>query len=207
MAVEVLGEMGIDMKGRTASSLESAQRQRYTYDVYVSIDSPYSEKGSDAHQRASSSRQLEHVAPSETYSDPLLAHPMPSHWSIAFDATDARQKWDIWSPRDPSIYHQNSTRRFQDDLYEGEPLFMRPQMSLLRRAAKVSDRWELAEVGERYAMESEEEQLKRFRIARNTLCTKCVHLLRRLEDYYGETLLTNEKPLKCVPSTAFVASE
>nr|CCC50285.1 conserved hypothetical protein [Trypanosoma vivax Y486] len=29
--------------------------------------------------------------------------------------------WEIWSPRDPSIFHERSTRKFQDHFYEGEP--------------------------------------------------------------------------------------
>lgn len=96
------------------------------------------------------------------YGDPLLAAATPAHWTVAQDTTDSRQSWTLWSPRDPTIFHETSTRKFQDNVYEGEPLFMRVQPSDLRKACRVQRRWELPSLAERYAMETEAEQFARF---------------------------------------------
>lgn len=123
------------------------------------------------------------------YGDPLLASGMPAHWKVAQDTTDSRQSWTLWSPRDPAIFHENSTRKLQDHLYEGEPLFMRVQPSDVRRACRVQRRWELPALTEPFAMETEAEQFGRFVAARDSLAPLCVELIQDLEREYGEALL------------------
>ncbi|EPY33307.1 hypothetical protein STCU_02321 [Strigomonas culicis] len=192
LAVDVMREVGLDIAHQSPSSLEGAQRQRYTYDVYVSVDAPYTNRTEGRYERTHAQQQTEDDDGRGLYSDPLLAPATPAHWSVAFDAADTREKWELWSPRDPTIFHEDSTRKFQDHLYEGEPLFMRSQLSLLRRAAKVSERWEVPEVAEPFAMEREGPQRERFVAARNALYEHCVRLVRHLESFYGEELLVND---------------
>lgn len=196
LAIEVMREVGVDMASQSVSSLDSARRQRGTYDVYVSIDAPYANRTADRFQRPA---PLEGSS-SSLYGDPLLAPPLPAHWEYAADATDVRQQWNIWSPRDPAVFYENSTRKFQDFLYEGEPLFMRLKPSRLRLSAKISERWEMQDVAERYALETRAQQRRRFRDARNELAQRSLALLRRLEEHYGEELVTNTKLLQTLSS-------
>lgn len=204
LAMQAMADVNIRIDGQTSTSLEGARRQRSTYDVYIGIDEPYTHRSSDHYQQryefeqeqqqgqliksgaqltASSSLSL------NAYSDPLLAAAMPSHWQVAQDTTDSRQSWTLWSPRDPRIFHETSTRKLQDHLYEGEPLFMRVQPSELRRGCRVRRRWEVPAVAERYAVESEAAQLVRFVNARTQLASLCEQLILVLEKEYGESLL------------------
>ncbi|KPI87842.1 hypothetical protein ABL78_3069 [Leptomonas seymouri] len=203
LAVKAMADVGIRIDGQSCTSLEGARRQRCTYDVYVGIDDPYTGRSSDQYERRPQCDEEPGVArdttagvlaaaPSsslEMYSDPLLASAMPSHWTVAQDSTDCRQTWTLWSPRDPSIYHANSTRKFQDHLYEGEPLFMRLQPMELRRGCRVQRRWQIPSVTQRYAMETEGEQLARVMRVRTQLAPLCMELVRDLEKEYGEVLL------------------
>jgi protein-tyrosine-phosphatase len=206
LAVRAMTDVGIRIDRQSSTSLEGARRQRSTYDVYVSIDEPYVHRTSDRYQRLcnaedddvgdgkrSSSLTSQITAASSSalgaYSDPLLAATMPSHWTVAQDTTDGRQSWTLWSPRDPSIYHETSIRKFQDDLYEGEPLFMRVRPTELRNACRVRRRWELPTITERYAMETEAEMFARVVRARDALAPLCVELIKDLEKEYGEVLL------------------
>ncbi|KEG08497.1 hypothetical protein DQ04_07041000 [Trypanosoma grayi] len=218
LAVKVMHDIGIDISGQSVSSLTSARRQRDTYDVYVSIDSSYERKMTDKSQRPTGDIQRCAAADAHdnnnkrndgqcqnlkgghdkngggeeeeaVYYDPLLVPSTPSHWSIGADATDVRRHWQVWSPRDPSIFHETSTRKFQDHHYEGEPLFMQLRASDMRNRAKVSERWEMDELATRYALERHSEHEARFVRARETLLWRCEALLRRLEGHYGERLL------------------
>nr|CCC92708.1 unnamed protein product [Trypanosoma congolense IL3000] len=128
--------------------------------------------------------------------DPLLVPSTPSHWSVGADATDIQRQWKIWSPRDPSIFHENSTRKFQDHIYEGEPLFMQLKPCRRRTLAKLTERWEMEEVAVRYPMERRFEQELRFAQARTQLLQRCVSLLRRMEEHYGEQFLLNTNLLR-----------
>ncbi|KAH8618703.1 hypothetical protein ERJ75_000254700 [Trypanosoma vivax] len=121
--------------------------------------------------------------------DPFLVPSTPSHWSVGADAADVRRRWEIWSPRDPSIFHERSTRKFQDHLYEGEPLFMRLRQCTLRTRAKISERWEVDEIATRYAVERHCEQEFRFVHARDIIVRHCATLLSRLEKHYDAKLL------------------
>lgn len=196
LAVKVMEAVGVDISRQSCSSLESAQRQRGTYDVYVSIDAPYDNRREDRYQRTTHTKAVEDDQGYDLYNDPLLAMAMPAHWSTGLDAADARQRWTLWSPRDPTIFHETSVRKFQDDLYEGEPLFMRLQRSPLRQSCKLSERWEVAEVTTAYAMERVAAQERRFLVARDDIAHRCVELVRRLEAYYGEPLLMSEECVK-----------
>lgn len=231
-AIASMRSVGIDIAGQPVSSLESAMRQRDTYDVYISIDASYRNRRADRFQRLRRVAQEEGRDPcqadhhhrtyeyddsaaaaspcaaqtwitdtndaeatSSSYTENaslsnLLVPATPSHWTVATDAADARQRWELWSPRDPSIYYENSTRKFQDHLYEGEPLFARLRHSRLRLAAAVlSQRWEVAEVATAYAMERAAEQRARVDAARNVIAARCVQLLRELEKKYDESLI------------------
>ncbi|CCW64215.1 unnamed protein product [Phytomonas sp. EM1] len=196
LAVKAMAEVGIDISTLISSSLEFARRKSRTYDVYISVDASYANRRADRHQRSHKVAEFEDDDGRELYGDPMLAMAMPSHWAVARDAADARQRWNIWSPRDPTIFYENSTRKFQDHLYEGEPLFMRLEISAMRADVKVSERWEVGEVSEPFAMEREDQQLKRFRHARARLATESVRLLRYLEEYYGERMLVSDSCLK-----------
>ncbi|PBJ74712.1 hypothetical protein BCY84_12029 [Trypanosoma cruzi cruzi] len=226
LAVKVMQEIGIDISGQSVSSLESARRQRDTYDGYISIDCGYDCRMTDKTQRpsaglrgqvrdvpginmdaasvkddqenyvvASSSSEEENVV---GY-DPMLVPSMPSHWEYGVDATDAQRHWKIWSPRDPSIFHENSTRKFQDHLYEGEPLFMQLHTSFMRVRMKVSERWEMDEISTRYVLERRSEHEVRFLRAREELLRCCAAFLSRLEKHYGESLLLDGEVLKKAP--------
>lgn len=193
LAVRVMADVGLDIAWHRATSLEAARRQRSTYDVYVSIDAPYTSRQSDTyHQSYRSALEEKNRGRSPLLHDSMLATSTPSHWTCAMDTTDARQQWQLWSPRDPSIYHETSTRKFQDHLYSGEPLFMRMRGSRLRQCCRLSRRWEVEEVGRRFAMETTRHQLGRFIDARNALAYLCHGLVMELEDYYGETWLHQE---------------
>ncbi|KPA73662.1 putative mitochondrial low molecular weight protein tyrosine phosphatase [Leptomonas pyrrhocoris] len=209
-AVKAMADVGIRIDRQSSTSLEGARRQRSTYDVYVSIDDPYPDRGSDRYhqqqrqqpwgereeeqdaERGNSGEGALSAAASssrELFSDPLLASATPKHWTVAQDSTDGRQAWTLWSPRDPRIFHATSTRKLQDHLYEGEPLFARVRPTELRRGCRVQRRWQVPSVTERYAVETAEEQLARVVDARTQLAPLCMELIRGLEEDYGETLL------------------
>lgn len=189
LAIKVMKAIGIDISGQSVSTLEAARRQPHTYDVYISIDAPYTNRRADRYQRHFTAKEAEDYAGRELSGDPLLAPSTPSHWWIGLDSTDAQQRWTHWSPRDPSVFHEKSTRRLQDHIYEGEPLFMHLGTSMLRRHTKVTERWEVAEVNERYAMESSEDHEQRFVASRDLIEAKCLLFVRRLETYYKQPLL------------------
>lgn len=200
MAMRTMRRFGVDISGNSPSSLESARRQQDTYDVYISIDAPYHSRRADRFQRTALAKAAEERAHGHAgdslYGDPLLAPPTPSHWGIGSDATDVRQRWTLWSPRDPSIFHETSTRKLQDHLYAGEPLFMRLEASAMRVGMKVTERWELEEVTAPFAMERPYEQQRRFDAAGEELCARAIRLLRRLGQHYGEDFLVNDSLLR-----------
>ncbi|RNF10418.1 protein-tyrosine phosphatase [Trypanosoma rangeli] len=228
LAVKVMRDIGIDISGQFVSSLESARRQRDTYDAYISIDCSYDRRTTDKTQRPSAvvKRHVADVAQRSTdttrmrddehgdaggapapcedeeqeegavYYDPLLVPSMPSHWEYGADATDARRCWKIWSPRDPSIFHETSTRKFQDHLYAGEPLFMQLHPSGTRARMKVSERWEMDEISTRYALECRAGHEDRFLRAREDLLQRCAAFLSKLEKHYGESLLLDAAVLR-----------
>ncbi|CCW71288.1 unnamed protein product [Phytomonas sp. Hart1] len=191
LAVRSMAEIGLDISILSPSSLESARRKSRTYDVYISIDAPYADRHADRHHRKDDGGRV-------LFGDPALAMGPPAHWTIAQDAADVRSGFHLWSPRDPAIYYENSTRKFQDHLYEGEPLFQRLEASTMRLDARVSGRWELTELSDPFAMERAGHHLERFRQARAKLAAESVRLLRQLEEYYGERLLVDNS---CLEST------
>ncbi|KAK7194866.1 Low molecular weight phosphotyrosine protein phosphatase [Novymonas esmeraldas] len=222
LAIAAMAEVGLDVSRQSPSSLEAARRQRDTFDVYVSVDAPYAERGSDRYQRrspdvddgggsatttqpcASSSLGLSTPAACSG-ADALLVPPTPAHWAVVRDAADARQSWTLWSPRDPRIFHERSTRKLQDHLYEGEPLFMRLRPHELRAACRVRRRWEVAEVSQRYAMESVGEQRHRVAQARDRLGRLALALISDLEDVYGEAMLDKAAAAAFMAATSAAA--
>ncbi|RNF13063.1 protein-tyrosine phosphatase [Trypanosoma conorhini] len=223
LAVKVMRDIGVDISGQSVSSLESARRQRGTYDAYISIDCSYDRRTTGTAQRppagverrvreaqgtasgataAAAAEQEEAEEGDAAYYDPLLFPGTPSHWEYGADATDARRRWKIWSPRDPAIFHENSTRKFQDHLYAGEPLFMQLHTSVARAAMKVSERWEMDEVATRHALERRGEHEARFLRARDELLRRCAAFLLRLEQHYGESLLLDAEVLRKPPPAA-----
>ncbi|CBZ31107.1 hypothetical protein, conserved [Leishmania donovani] len=202
LAVTAMAEMGIDVSRQSSSSLAGVRRQRDTYDVYVSVDAPYTERTSDRYQRRYADTQAAQqnsmgasglsascASSTSDFCDPLLASATPAHWTVSQDTTDGRQSWTLWSPRNPAIYHERSTRKLQDHLYEGEPLFMRVRPHELRKACRVQRRWEVPELTQRFALETEAEQKARFVQARDLLGSLALALVRDLEREYGETML------------------
>ncbi|KAG5488093.1 hypothetical protein LSCM1_08157 [Leishmania martiniquensis] len=205
LAVATMAEVGIDISGQSSSSLAGVRRQRDTYDVYVSVDAPYTERTSDRYQRRYTDTEAAKESPtggagvsgpcsplrsfSSDFADPLLASATPAHWRVSQDATDGRQSWTLWSPRNPAIYHERSTRKLQDHLYEGEPLFARVRPHELRTACRVQRRWEVPELTQRFALETEAEQTRRFVRARDVIGDLALALVRDLEEMYGETML------------------
>ncbi|GET85374.1 hypothetical protein, conserved [Leishmania tarentolae] len=202
LAVATMAEVGIDVSRQSPSSLAGVRRQRDTYDVYVSVDDPYTERTSDRYQRRYTETEAAQRGPmggaglaascassSLDFGDPLLASATPAHWAVAQDATDGRQSWTLWSPRNPAIYHERSTRKLQDHLYEGEPLFLRVRPQELRKACRVQRRWEVPAVTRRFALETEAEQKTRFVQARDLLGSLALALVRDLEQVYGERIL------------------
>lgn len=200
MAICAMRRFDIDIRSYSPSSLEAARRQRDTYDVYVSVDAPYHNRRADRFHRTVTAKEAEERGTSgdggSLYGDPMLAPALPAHWSIGVDAADARQRWTLWSPRDPTIFHERSTRKLQDHLYEGEPLFMRLETSVMRVGMKVAERWELEEVAVPFAAERPYQQQRRFNAASDALCLHAVRLLRRLSQHYGEDMLVNEAALR-----------
>lgn len=120
----------------------------------------------------------------------LLFPSTPSHWTFGLDASDARSRSQLWSPADLQIAQEASTRRFQDHLYEGEPLFSTLEVNTMRKDMRFTDRWYIPEVHIPFATEREEEHYQRFVEAREELRYRCRELVRRLEDFYGEELLS-----------------
>ncbi|CBH14101.1 hypothetical protein, conserved [Trypanosoma brucei gambiense DAL972] len=210
LAVKVMKDIGIDISKQSVTSLEAARRQQNTYDVYISIDCSYERRTLDKSQppRAEVRRRESFTVEygddgsgprggdDPVRYDPLLVPRTPSHWSVGVDATDVRRRWQIWSPRDPSIFHETSTRKFQDHLYEGEPLFMQLRQCPWRTQAKVSERWEMDEVAIRYPVERHSAHELRFVQAREQLLQRSFDLLTKLEKHYGERLLLDRALLE-----------
>lgn len=191
LAEEVMAEAGVSLTSHSVHTLEAARRQRATYDVLISIDDPHGPWDHD-HRRADRYQQLERVKQAKARQHRALykAHQhlypsTPSHWSIGLDATDARARTDLWSPADPMIAHETSTRRFQDHLYEGEPLFSRLELNTMRREVRLSERWVVEALHVAYAAEREGEHKRRFVVARDELRRHCERLIQRLRVFYG----------------------
>lgn len=171
MVQDVMKAMGVPILGQTVHTLESARRQRHTYDVMVSIiEKP---KHQQQQQQPSSS----------------LFPSTPSHWSLTLNATDARQRFDLWSPADPMIMHENSTRKFQDSIYEGEPLFMRLETNTMKKDMQLVEDWVVPDVSTTLPAERVTAHRQRFEVARDELVRRSVKLVHRLEEVYGEQLL------------------
>lgn len=240
LAEEVMKDIGIPLTGHTVHTLESARRQRATFDVLVSIDQPgelipsppssvssssshspssmrsipqverrgadrYQQLASVPHWYASFHEKLYHTSVQEssvwsttesgkkTKNDGpplnLLFPSTPSHWTFGLDASDARLRSQLWSPADPQIAHDTSTRRFQDHLYQGEPLFSTVEVNTMRKDMRFTERWHIAEVHLPFATEREEEHRRRFVEVREEIQRRCRELVRRLEEFYDERLL------------------
>jgi hypothetical protein len=211
LALDVMEEMGFEgMRGSCApKSLSSAMESARTFDVYVSIDEAYGSgrsvgvgvgSGSGSGECRDESRGDERTSGEHSASpweglidggtrDELLFPSPPGHWACAADATDVHRHWMLWSPRNPSIFHERSTRKFQD-VYEGEPLFSESQRSMIGASRRtLRERWVVEDVARRFAVEHEDEQRERFRAVRGTLWDRCLELLRRLESRYDEKLV------------------
>lgn len=226
LALEVMAEIGLPLTGHTVHSLESARRQRCTFDVLVSIDQPYSnmpasspsssdfsspsmgQRGADRYQQLASvpkayasfdqqlykgeentHRRAAHGGPHGKAALPpvnMLFPSTPSHWTFGLDASDARLRTQLWSPADPQIAHEHSTRRFQDHIYEGEPLFTMVELNTMRKDMRLTERWYVSELCCPFAAEREASYRQRFVEARDDIECRCRKLVRRLEDFYGE---------------------
>lgn len=209
MVSQVLSPLGLSVSELRVHTLESVRRQRCTFDVLISIDMPFFEvcagavggatdRRSTRYQKLALTQKVMMAQKKKLYGDEALFPSMPSHWAIGLDPTDAMLRTELWSPSDPRIAHENSTRKFQDNLYEGEPLFTRLQLNTMRKDIKLSERWDVPELSASYAAESYAEQLQRFVQAKDDLHERCMRLVRRLEVYYGESLLINTRKGKRV---------
>lgn len=226
LALEVMADIGLPLTGHTVHSLESARRQRGTFDVLVSIDQPYGnmpasspsssgysppsmgQRGADRYQQLASvskayssfDQQLfqgegnsnGRAAPGGHHGKgPLpfvnmLFPSTPSHWTLGLDASDARLRTQLWSPADPQIAHEGSTRRFQDHIYEGEPLFTMVELNTMRKDMRLTERWYVSEVCCPFAAEREASYRQRFVEARNDIEDRCRKLVKKLEDFYDD---------------------
>lgn len=194
LAEEVMAEVQVPLTSHSVHTLEAARRQRGTFDVLVSIDDSSDPlyAGPDQHRRADRYQQLQRVkeARARQHRSLYAPHrrlfpPTPSHWSVGLDATDARARTDLWSPADPMIAHETSTRRFQDHVYEGEPLFSRLELNTMRREMRLSEQWVVEALHTAYAAEREGEHRRRFVMARDEIRRHCERLIERLTAFYG----------------------
>lgn len=218
-AVEVMREIGVDISNQTPSSLASVLGQLATYDAYVSIDAPSETKQGLEHDHRDHTYDQEMTntmrdtpwsesttghSPLETpkYFD-MLFPSTPSHWTAGSDAADVRERWQVWSPRNPMIFHERSTRKFQDHLYEGEPLFQTLHTDTKRQRIRLQERWEIVSVSHKYAMERSDDFKGRVRAVRNDIVEHCVRFLRRLEQQLdscgdGRSQLLDEEVLAAI---------
>eukprot|EP00796_Vickermania_ingenoplastis_P010761 gene10761-7489_t len=195
LACSVMAAIGVPLQHHSVCTLAAARRHQCN-DVVISIDAPYgSGVGRETHrlQQLPAVQRAKERTRRRLHADSNLYPATPAHWSTGFDATDARQRVQLWSPADPRIAYETSTRKFQDHLYEGEPLFMRLELSTARRMARLSVRWEMAELSGAFAAEREAQRLRRFLLARDDIHRRCVRLLRRLEAFYEERLLVHDE--------------
>ena len=175
LAVRAMSEIGVCIKEQSVSTLASLAPQAATYDVYIGIDAPRS------------------AVPYVERSDGEEERPQLKHWTVVEDASDTMQKFKLWSPRDPQIMCELSQRKFQDNIYEGEPLFPVLKSNGLRLKSRVRhEHWEIEELSKRLPLESEAEQLVRFRHARDALVQRASDLVASLEELYGEQLLVRK---------------
>lgn len=140
--------------------------------------------GSDAGRRGNEQAKVNDGGDDDD--DELLFPTMPSHWTIVSDANETTARRTLWSPRDPKIAFENSTRKFQDDLYAGEPLFTQmrdvPFHASFRRRARLSEQWALEDVTCLSSpLEKEETRTKRFERMQQELFRRCVMALEAFE--------------------------
>jgi protein-tyrosine-phosphatase len=181
-AVQCMEEWGVPMSSQSPSTLAHVWDKAATFDVFISVD-----------EAASTKRSAEQAhAPLPSYADghdPSLVPSLPAHWAVANDAASVKETWTLWSPRNPLIAHENSTRKFQDHLYEGEPLFRTLSSDSNRHQVRIQRRWEVPTLVHVHAMERSAMFLARVRAARQLLLENSIELIRDLEEHYEEELL------------------
>lgn len=197
LALRVMQDLGLSLQSHSVSTVTAARRQRHTFDVLVSIDAPRcaranTDRSASRYQKLPSVELEDSRFTSALYADDLLFPATPQHWKYRVDATDAREQFNLWSPADPAIAYEGSTRRFQDHIYEGEPLFSRLLPDGMRGAMRLTESWQVRELTHPFAGERQWEHEKRARAVRDDVYRRCVKLLRRLEGFYGEALMLQE---------------
>jgi protein-tyrosine-phosphatase len=185
-AVQVMDEWDVPINQQRPSTLAHVWEKIGSYDVFVSIDEDVGEKCSPEQAHFGVMRSDEEA---KDVLDPMLFPPSPFHWSVGTDAADVKESWKVWSPRVPSIAHENSLRKFQDHLYEGEPLFRTLSSDAIRHRVRHQRRWVVPSLAHWRAMERSDGYLVRVREVRQQLLDECVQLLRDLECHYGEALM------------------
>lgn len=188
-AVTCMEEWGVSISNQSPSTLGHVWEKIKTFDAFVSIDEDVCEKVSPEQAHFGVGRTPDNLCgPSPT---------VPAHWSVGADSADVRETWTLWSPRVPSIAHENSCRKFQDHLYEGEPLFRSLSYGADRHGVRLQRRWVVPSLSHVRAMERGEAFLARVRAVRGQILTESVQLLRDLEEHYGEAIM-DEELLKCL---------
>lgn len=170
LACEVMEEIGLSLRDQSPKAHSAVPNDR-TYDVFVGIDAP---KGKPKDDNDMMDSPLDGA---------MLFPPAPAHWEVVQDSSDVRRKWRLWSPRNPTILHENSWKKFQDE-YEGEPLWCDVKSGKSRVNAKLSERWEI-ETLKRKPLECHSYYRARFCAARDEIQERCRRLLKRMEKHFG----------------------
>lgn len=118
---------------------------------------------------------------------------VPSHWTMVSDSGNVARRWTVWSPRNPAIDHENSVRKFQDQLYSGEPLFSTRQAQHFRSKLRISQRWDVYPLRP-IPMERPLEAVERHREVRDEVVEKCFSLLREMERVFDRKLIITSLP-------------
>lgn len=183
-AVQCMEEWGVSLHSQAPSTLAHVWDKAGTFDVFVSVDEAAVAKRSPEQAHA----PLSMSSHQQGY-DPNLVPAIPAHWSVGEDAASVKEEWTVWSPRNPMIAHENSVRKFQDHLYEGEPLFRTLSSDANRHQVRLQRRWEVPSLVHAHAMERSAVFLARVRAVRQNIFERSVTLIRDLEAHYDEVLL------------------
>lgn len=185
-AVQCMEEWGVPIASQTPSTLAQVWPQVGTFDVFVSIDEAPTEKRSP--EQVHSEAQELTCSTAMGY-DASLVPPLPAHWTAGNDGASVKEAWSLWSPRNPMIAHERSARKFQDHLYEGEPLFQTLSVDADRHKVRFQRRWVVPSLIHSSGVERSIVFLARVRAARQALLLESVALVKDLEQHYGEELL------------------
>ena len=201
LVMKCLQSHGIDTSSlvphRSISSLMDSAR---TFDVFIGFGQCNSNPSvSSSLTDTYNSRNRENMPVEDLHTNKALFPSAPDHWEVSRAAVDRMPSWTVFSPLAPSIMHEDSTAKFQDHLYEGEPLFLEAIPTAIRRKVTLSEQWDIpgltagSQIGQHAMrfrpMERPSEERKRVEELYDAIFDRCHTLCLRLEEHYKEPIL------------------